>query len=467
MESQPRADKLIRLLCFILLFSVMNVTMFNIALPDISRAFGLLPSEAGWVITGYSIIYAVGSLTYGKLADRYPLRRLLTIGLLLFAAGSLLGFLSPNYATVLAARFVQSAGASSIPALVMIVPVRMYAPEGRGRVLGILASAIAFASGVGPIVGGFVSGWLDWRYLFLISIGTLAALPFLRKWLPDEEPRSGKFDLLGALLLGGSVTLFMLGITQWSGWLALTGALLLALFVLRIVRTADPFVQPAVFRSGGFRSGLFSSFLVYAVSFTVTFVTPMLLNAANGLGTSAIGLLMFPAAMSAAVFGRYGGKLADRRGSLFIIVAALILLAAGQLALSLFSGGAAGYVAACLVFGNVGAAFYQAGMTKLVASTLPAGQTGVGMGILTLGNFLSCAIAGAVVSKLVDGAASGSASPAFGVFGHAGAAAVFGNVYFALAALCLLNLAFVWAAFGRRRKAARRAASPGAETQRA
>jgi MFS transporter, DHA2 family, metal-tetracycline-proton antiporter len=456
MENHPHADKLVRLLCFVLLFSVMNVTMFNIALPDISRAFDLLPSQAGWVITGYSIIYAIGSLTYGKLADRFPLRQLLTIGLLLFAAGSLLGFFSQSFGMVLAARFIQSAGASSIPALVMLVPVRLYAPERRGRVLGVLASAIAFASGVGPIVGGFVSDWLDWRYLFLISIGTLATLPFLRKWLPQEETRSGSFDLLGALLLAGAVTMFMLGITRWSGWLVLTGAVLSALFIVRIFRASHPFLQPAVFRNGAFSSGLLSSFMVYAVSFTVTFVTPIMLSSVNGLGTSKIGLMMFPAAVSAAVFGRFGGKLADRRGSLFIILVALGLLAIGQTTLSLFSGRAAAFIAACLIFSNVGASFFQASMTKLVSTTLPTGQTGVGMGILTLANFLSGAIAGSVVSKIIDGADGDSSMT--GIFGMTGKSALFGNVYFCLAVLCLLNLALVYAVFGKRRKTARAAA---------
>ncbi|MCC3374388.1 MFS transporter [Cohnella sp. REN36] len=443
-------DKLVRLLCFILLFSVMNATMFNIALPEISRAFHLLPSEAGWVVTGYSIIYAVGSLTYGKLADKYPLRRLLTIGLLLFAAGSILGFASQNYPMVLAARFIQSAGASSIPALATIIPIRLFAPERRGRVLGVIASAIAFASGVGPIVGGFVSGWLDWRFLFLISVGTLATLPFLRRWLPREEVRPGRFDLPGAVLLAGAMATAMLGITRWNGWLLAAGAVLLALFVVRVRTSSHPFIQPAVFRSGGFRAGLTIGFLTLGAAFAVTFLTPMMLSAAYGASTTEIGLILFPAAMSAALLGRYGGKMTDLKGSLPMIVCALSLLIVGMLALSSVSGYAVWIVSLCLIFCNVGISFYQASMTKLLAATLPAEQTGVGMGVVSLSNFMSGAVTGAIVSKIADGASAGTP---FNPLARAGAASLFSNVYLGLAAVTLLSLALVYFAFVRTPKA--------------
>lgn len=445
------ANKLVRLLCLILLFSVMNVTMFNIALPDISRAFSLLPSEAGWVVTGYSIIYAVGSLTYGKLADNFPLRRLLTVGLLLFAGDSILGFLSQNYAMVLAARFIQSAGASSIPALATLIPIRLFAPESRGRVLGIIASAIAFASGVGPIVGGFVSGWLDWRFLFLLSVCPLATLPFLRKWLPREDLRPGRFDFLGAALLTGAMAAAMLAITRWNGLLLAAGAVLLALFVIRIRSSRHPFVQPGVFRNAGFRSGLAIGFLTFGSSFAVTFLTPIMLSAVSGASTAEIGLILFPAAMSAALLGRYGGRMADRKGSLPVIVSAFILLTAGMLALSTFSGHAVWIVSLCLIFCNVGVSFYQASMTKLLASTLPTEQTGVGMGIVTLTNFMSGAVTGAVVSKIVDGAEAGSPINPLAL---EGTSALFSNVYLGLGAVALLSLTLVYFVFVRPAKAA-------------
>jgi DHA2 family metal-tetracycline-proton antiporter-like MFS transporter len=144
-------NRLIQALCFVLFFSVMNATMFNVALPNIAADFQIKPSSVSWIVTGYSILYALGSLLFGKLADKYPLKRLITIGLLLFAGGSIIGFFSNSFIFVLIARFIQAAGASCVPALVMLIPVRFFPPERRGAVMGVIASTIAFSSGIGPI----------------------------------------------------------------------------------------------------------------------------------------------------------------------------------------------------------------------------------------------------------------------------------------------------------------------------
>ncbi|MDF2670039.1 MAG: Major facilitator family transporter [Paenibacillus sp.] len=442
-------EKLVKLLCFILLFSVMNVTMFNIALPDIAKHFDLMPSTASWVVTGYSIVYAIGSLTYGKLSDMYPMRTLLTVGLLLFAAGSIIGFMSNNFPLLIAARLIQSAGASSIPALVMLIPIRMFPAQQRGRVIGVLAAAISFAAGVGPIVGGFVSGTLHWRFLFLISIGTLVTLPFLRRWLPDEEVRPGTFDLPGALLLASAVSSLMLSITKWNGWILLVSAVFLALFILRIRMAKQPFIQPSLLRNANYRVALLSGFLAFGASFAIMFITPMMLSHVNLMHTTSIGLIMFPGAMSAALLGRYGGKMADQRGSLFMVFCGLCLMLLGQLTLSSFSGYAVWIIAVCLIFGYIGMSFLQSSMTKLVSTLLPAGQTGVGMGVFTLTNFMAGAVTGAIVSKIID--QSGGSFSLNPLVTQAGAS-IYSNVFLGLFLITGLNMAIVYLVFGRRSK---------------
>jgi len=440
-------ERIVQTLCFVLFFTVMNVTMFNVALPDIARDFHLLPSGVGWVVTGYSVVYAVGSLTYGKLADLYPLKRLLTVGLLLFAAGSILGFCAQTYPLMLAARLIQSAGAAAVPALVMLIPVRFFAVEERGRVMGVIASALAFSAGVGPIVGGFISGALHWRYLFLISVGTLLTLPFFWRWLPNEEVRPGSFDVPGAVFLAGTVVSFMLSITQWNGWYLLGGILLLALFALRIAKSQHPFIQPAVLRNADYRNALLSAFLTMGVGFAVMFSGPMMLNSVNQLSPMDVGLVMFPAAMSAAVFGRIGGKMADRKGVVPVLFVSLLLQLAGMLSLSTFSGYAPWIVAICLIFVNIGISFFQPSMTKLVSTTLPAEQTGVGMGIFSLNNFMAGAVSGAAVSKMIDNTA---VNVSWNPFALSGVPAVFSNVYLVLLVIVVLNIGLLYAVFGRR-----------------
>ena len=95
---------------FIIFFSVLNGITFPVAVPDISSDFHLLPSEVSWVMTGYILVFAVGSLIYGKLAGLYPVRNLITIGLILMNLGSIIGLLSVQYPMLLAARMMQAAG---------------------------------------------------------------------------------------------------------------------------------------------------------------------------------------------------------------------------------------------------------------------------------------------------------------------------------------------------------------------
>ncbi|SFS66435.1 Major Facilitator Superfamily protein [Paenibacillus sp. BC26] len=98
---------------FTLIISVMGANMFNVVLPTISKEFYLTPSQVSWMITGYMIVYAIGSVTYGKLSERYSLKGLLTFGLLLFAIGSIAGLVAIEYWMVIAGRIVQAAGAST------------------------------------------------------------------------------------------------------------------------------------------------------------------------------------------------------------------------------------------------------------------------------------------------------------------------------------------------------------------
>jgi DHA2 family metal-tetracycline-proton antiporter-like MFS transporter len=435
MSQQIPNNRLVQALCFVLFFSVVNATMFNVALPDIALEFGLMPSTVSWIVTGYSVLYALGSLLFGKLADKYPLKRLITIGLLLFAAGSLFGFFADSYPLVLAARLIQSAGASCVPALVMVVPVRFFPPEQRGRVMGVIASTIAFSAGIGPIAGGFIAGKFHWSALFLVSVAVPVVLPFIRKSLPDEQVRSGeKIDLLGAGLLGAGVASFMLAVTRFNGWLLLLACIMLVLFIWRMRTVRSPFVQLKLFRISNFTNGLLIGFTCF---FTVTgmfLVTPMLLHSVHSLDAQSIGFVLFPAAMMAAVMGRLGGRLVDRRGSRYTLFIAFIMLTIGLVCLSVVAGFTPWAIGLSLLFVNSAFTFVQSSLAKEVSSALPHEQTGIGMGIYNLSNFLAGAVSGAVITKVVEFDWSTINVTAIGM------PTTFGAIYSLLAVLTLLTM---------------------------
>jgi len=402
---QP-GNAIVYLLGCLLLFSVMNVTVFNVALPEISADLRISPAPAGWVITGYALVYAVGSLTYGKLADLFPLKTLMTFGILLFAAGSIVGFVSQGYAGLLAGRLLQSAGASSIPALAMLIPARYFPPERRGAVMGLIAAFIALSAGIGPIVGSAVTGAAHWKYLFLLSLGTLIVLPFLRRALPAETRRPGTIDALGAALLAGAVAALMLAITNAGAAAAAAyaalSAVLLALFIVRGKRAAEPFIALSLFTEGPYRFAVLAMTLSSIAGFSLMLIVPLMLDAMFGLGADRIGLVLFPAAIAAALMGRIGGRWTDRFGSVPMLLAAASLMIGGYLLLAGLSRLGVWVVAACLILPNVGFVFTQSAMSKLVSLLLPPHRLGAGMGVFSMSNFLSGAVGGALATAAVD-----------------------------------------------------------------
>lgn len=400
--AEASGIRIILLLGCLLLFSVMNVTVFNVAIPDISKDLDISSSLAGWVITGYAMVYAIGSLMYGKLADLFSLKRLMTIGICLFATGSLIGFFSEGYVWLMVGRLVQSAGASSIPALAMIIPARFFPPARRGAILGMVASFIAFSSGVGPIIGGFITGALDWKYLFLLSLGTMIVLPFLRKALPDEEWREGRIDAIGAALLAAAVAMLMLAITMSSLLYLGVSLALLTLFIMKSHLSREPFISLPLFTQGPYRYAITATFLSSMTGFSLMLVTPLLLEAYFELRADYIGLVLFPAAMAAAFMGRIGGRWTDRFGSIPMLLTAASLMVTGFILLALLSSLSPWLVAMCLILPNIGFVFMQASMSKLVSLLLPQEKIGAGMGVFSLSNFLAGAVGGTLSTKAVD-----------------------------------------------------------------
>ncbi len=401
--TDPAAQrKLTILLSVCIFFSVLNGTMFNVSLPDIARQFHLLPSQVSWVVSGYIVIFAIGSVTYGRLADSYPVRNLIALGLALFNAGSLVGFLSQWYPMLVAGRIIQAAGSGAIPALAMLIATRYFPAEIKGRVLGVIASTVAFGGGVGPVLGGYITGTFHWRFLFMLSAVTLLTLPSLRRNLPRETASGGRFDIAGALLMAAAIGPLLLFITLGLWWILPVAAGFALWFILHIRRRTAPFVSPDLFRNVRYRNMIATGFLVVGTIFGMMFMTPLMLRALNDLGTEHIGLVMFPGAMSAAVLGTIGGRLVDRKGSIPLVYTGLALLGAGFVLLSGVAGLAPWIVSLTLIVCYVGFSFMQSSLAHTVSGTLPREQMGVGMGMYNLFFFMSGAFSAALIGRLLD-----------------------------------------------------------------
>lgn len=388
---------------YLIFFAVLNETVFNVSTPSIAAEFSLSPTGVSWMMTTFIVFFGVGSVVFGRLSDLFSLKRLISIGICIYAFGSLVGFgFQHFYPMVLVARGLQGIGGSAIPALVMVIVARYFAPEVRGRLFGSIGSVVAFALGIGPVFGGFVSGTFHWTWLFLVPLVTLVGLPFLNKLLPDEHHTPGHVDILGAglMTLGLGALIVWLTYPDWF-WLVI-GLVVMALFVARILTAKGPFVQPDLFSNRPFRRGVVTSLFLFGVVIGVFFVLPLMLSKLDHLDSTTIGLVLFPGAISGVFFGPVAGRWADARGNRFVLWIGLSLVFASLIGAAFLLDQSPWFLSGALLFTYIGFTFLQTGLINAVSQTLPMEETGVGMGLFNLVGILAGAIGTAVVAKVLE-----------------------------------------------------------------
>lgn len=443
METQ----RLMRVVMFTLCLSAMSGLMFNFVLPDMREEFGLTTAQVSWVSSSYSLIYGVGTVLYGKLTERIQLRNLITIGLLLFAVGSLVGLFSQVFWMVLVSRCLQAVGAAAIPATAMLIPIRYIAPEGRGSAMATAFVGLSIGSALGPIVSSLVASIADWRWLFCIPLLILITIPLYRKYLKEEELQSsGQFDWLGGGLLAAAVTFLLLGVTNGSWWQPLLGLLAMGLLIIRIRTAAVPFVDPGLFRNKNYTLRLIVMFIVSGIGFSLHFLSPLLLSEVQGLSPGWVGFVMVPAAIASALLGKAGGRLADGRGNTYLFLVAVGLLLACFALLSTFTGISPVLIAVFLILGHVGQTFVMIALSNSVSLSLHKEQAGVGMGLMQMLNFISAGMASGVYGKMLDIQSGIHWNPVhFYTEGN-----LYSNIYLALAVLLIAIMLFYYVQFGQR-----------------
>lgn len=416
--QQKSGEVLIRVLAFTLVISSVSAMIFNIVLPQISTEFALSYAQVSWVTAIYMLIYAIGSVIYGRLADSYKLKSLLTFGLVVFMLGSLVGLASHAYWMVLVGRVLQAIGASVIPATAMIIPIRYFPPETRGRALGISATGLAVGGALGPVIAALVVSVVHWRWLFCIPLFIVFILPYFRKHLDDHQGDRTRIDWLGGGLLAVTVALLLLAVTLGLWSFGLCSLIVGIGFGLRVRYAEHPFVPVALLKNKRYAVGLGLCVLVMGMGFSLPFLTPQLLAEVNQLEAGWIGFAMVPAAVVSALLARR------------------VLYLISFLLLSVFVGIAPVFVALFLIFGTVGQLFIQISMSNAISRTLSKEQTGVGMGLFSMVGFLSGAVSTGIYSKAVDYGAATYWIP----WNPYANAAVFSNIYLALIVMTALIL---------------------------
>jgi len=329
------------------LMTLLDLTIVNIAIPDLITQLHASLDDALWVINAYALVLSVLLITSGRLGDLFGQRRLFNIGIVIFTAASAACGLAPSPGWLIAFRAVQGLGAAVLMPQTLAILTMVFPAERRGAAFGVWGAVAGVATIAGPTLGGLLVTAFDWRWIFYVNlpIGVIV-LALSAVIVPDlRTGRKHRLDIPGVILASLALVAICYGLVEgqrynWgtiSGFLSIplilaAGGALLAVFIFVQARTQDrePLVPFTLFKDRNFT-------LINWVSATVAIgmmgiFLPLTIYFQSVLGFTALkaGLTMAPASLVSMFVAPAAGRLTDKIGGKFILMTGLLLFAGGM-----------------------------------------------------------------------------------------------------------------------------------------
>ena len=400
-----------------LLVIVMDLTVLNIAIPDMSADLRPTSSQLLWIVDAYSLVLAGLLVTASAIGDRWGRRRMLLAGYAVFGGASALVLLADSAAAVIVLRALLGIGGAMImPSTLSLIRTTFTDPAERATALGIWAAVAGIGVAVGPVFGGLLLEYFSWRAAFLVNLPLMAVALVAGALILTESrnPRPGRWDGAGAVLSLVGMVLLVWSIKHFAkqeslavpaGWIALAaGVATLTVFVLRCLRRPDPLLDVRLFASRRFSAGV-----VAALGSMVGMAAALLLLAQwmqliDGRGPIDTGVRLLPIAVTATAASLLAPRLARRTGAGSVLAGGLALAGAGML-LPFLVPGELGYPLVAVVLGLVGAGEGALAISSaLIMSGSPQDKAGNAAAIeetsYDLGNVLGVAILGSLAALL-------------------------------------------------------------------
>ena len=389
-----------------------DASVVYIALPAMTKYFGVAPATMSWVSMAYLLVMARFLLSFGRLGDLLGFRKLFLSGLLLFVVTSALCGMAPSLGVLIFLRALQAAGAGMAMSMSTAIITAVFPSEERGRALG-------------PSLGGLLVSTVGWRAIFFVNVPLgIIALIWCYRVLPDIQGQGRRsFDWLGALLAFaglGTLLLFVdwvsTGGWSWSTILfGLTALVSLGWFFLLEKSIAEPMLDLGLFRSRVFSAANAAALLNFMTQYVIVFVTPFLFQQAIGLSAARAGQIMTAFPLAVLVMAPLSGTLSDKIGQRWLAFTGSLACTVGAALLAWFSGsGAVLGVALCLSVFGLGTGIFQSPNTSAVMWSVPKPRLGIASRVLAttrnVGMVLGIVIAGAMLSaaEVAQGATHGT-----------------------------------------------------------
>jgi EmrB/QacA subfamily drug resistance transporter len=324
------------------LMLILDMTVVNVALPDIRTGLGFTPSALSWVLNAYTLAFGGLLLLGGRLGDVFGRRRTFSVGLAVFTLGSLAGGLAPTAGTLVGARALQGVGAAiAAPSVLALLSTSAPDATARTKVLALFSAVSSAGGSLGLLLGGVLTGYASWRWSLFINVPLgLLVLALVPRHVSETERQRGHFDVLGAITatLGSAALVFGFIHAPDNGWTApgtlaafAVAVVLLATLVLHERRTAAPLLPSEVLRSRTRLGAIAVMALFIGAQFSLFFFLVQFMQAVLAYGALESGFAFLP--LTALIFAtsRVTPRLVQRFGTRPLLLAGTLLVGGANL----------------------------------------------------------------------------------------------------------------------------------------
>jgi len=307
---------------------ILDTSIMNITLPKIQTAFNVSLTNLSWSINIYTILFASLLIPVGRLGDMFGRVKLLNLALLVFLFGSIVSGTSANLNILLIGRAIQSIGAATMLPAAMLISLNIVSKERRAKVIAILGVTQALGSAMGPAIGGIISQYFGWHWVFLINIpiviilliSTLSTLS-----MKNEITKSVKLDAIGTSLIVGTLLLMTTALVDGRDWgwasfktlgCGISSIVLLLLFILREIKTNDPIIPMKLFKNRDFIASITSILIAFITLASFIGIIPTYLTKITDVSQLKAALLITPMSVAMLIFNPLSisliGKISNR-----------------------------------------------------------------------------------------------------------------------------------------------------------
>jgi EmrB/QacA subfamily drug resistance transporter len=413
-----RKWRVLMVVCVAVFMLLLDITVVNVALPNIENELHTSFTDLQWVVDAYALTLAATMLNAGSLGDLLGRKRVFLVAIALFTAASALCGAADSPLWLILARGAQGIGGAGMFAVSLAIISQEFHGRERGTAFGIWGATVGLAVAIGPLVGGALTTYVGWRWIFFVNIpiGVACVAAGLRALHESRDEEHGGFDLAGLVALTAGLFAFVLGLLRGNDWhwssdreigLFAAAALLLAAFAVIELRQARPMFDFRLFRVPTFTGAQMTALVLSAGMFAQFLFIPLYIERVLGYSAVATGVRFLPLSLLAFVVAPLAGRLSTRIPVRFLLSGGLALVGAALMLLwgvNLSSGWTTllpGFLVAGIGIGLVNAPLAstavsvveprRAGMASGINNTFR--QIGIATGIAALGAIFQSTIA--------------------------------------------------------------------------